>query len=116
MLILLLFQKMTVKNDIYANQTKWVLSKSFTDNQAQNVQTHSKKENMSLETNFPQFLHFYSEKMWFISHEILKSDGKMVNVVENAECFQGLGHTFKGKIGEQLAAPSPAFYDAQKER
>ena len=42
MLILLLFQK-----------TKWVLSKSFTDNQAQNVQTHSKKENMSLETNFP---------------------------------------------------------------
>ena len=62
MLILLLFQKMTVKNDIYANQTKWVLSKSFTDNQAQNVQTHSKKENMSLETNFPQFLHFYSEK------------------------------------------------------
>ena len=52
MLILLLFQK-----------TKWVLSKSFTDNQAQNVQTHSKKENMSLETNFPQFLHFYSEKM-----------------------------------------------------
>ena len=52
-----------IENDIYANQTKWVLSKSFTDNQAQNVQTHSKKENMSLETNFPQFLHFYSEKM-----------------------------------------------------
>ena len=25
-------------------------------------------------------------------------DGKMVNVVENAECFQGLGHTLKGKL------------------
>ena len=90
------------KNDMYANQTKWVLSKSFTDNQAQKVQTRSKKEHMSLETNFPQFLHFYSEKMWFISHEILKSDGKMVNVVENAECFQGLGHTLKGKLGNNL--------------
>ena len=59
------------KNDIYANQTKWVLSKSFTDKQAQKVQTHSKKENMSLETNFPQFLHFYSEKMCFMSHDLM---------------------------------------------
>ena len=30
-------------------------------------------------------------------------DGKMVNVVENAECFQGLGHTFKGKIAISLS-------------
>ena len=28
----------------------------------------------------------------------------------------GLRAYFKEKIGEQLAAPSPAFYDAQKER
>ena len=66
MLILLLFQKMTVKNDIYANQTKWVLSKSFTDNQAQNVQTHSKKENMSLETNLlPNFFTFTVKNVIF---------------------------------------------------
>ena len=26
----------------------------------------------------------------------------MVNVVENAECFQGLGHTLKGKLGNNL--------------